>query len=206
MGLAEDLVILAVGDRIDYWSEGLEYALAGACLIDLKQKERITFEEDWVVIADSTPCDDLALDALLERISNQDQPLLAAAWIARFAPEVGPLVLSELHRRGMLEVRATWGWFELDYEITDVTAKEDLRNRLSETLAGRGDSDDRSATLLRLCYVARLERLLPGRPSGRKLRRQIKDWGPDQLVHQAVARGSVVSPGAGGAWGHATDD
>jgi Golgi phosphoprotein 3 GPP34 len=195
MGLAEDLVILAVGDRIDYWSKGLEYALAGACLIDLKQQARIIFEEDRVVIADSTPCDDLALDVLLESMSKQDQPHLAGTWIVRFAPEVGPLILGELDRKGMLEVRSTTGWFQRDYEITDATAKEDLRNRLSETLAGRGETDDRSATLLRLCYVARLERLLPGRPSGRKLRRQIKDWGPYQLVHQAVAWGSAMGSG-----------
>ena len=83
---AEEIILLLLGDEDGRFAHTrswtLDYALAGAVLMDLAMEDRIDTDLENLIMLDATPLGDDLLDPTLRVISaggQQDHPLLGGA-------------------------------------------------------------------------------------------------------------------------------
>ncbi len=156
---AEEIILLLLNDddgrfaRVPSWS--MDYALAGAVLMDLALENRIDTDLERLVLVDSSPLGDSLLDPTLADISAGEERN-ARYWVehtANRAAEIREEALNRLVDGGILERkddRFLWVFQSRRYPMVDGKEEREVRLRLMSILFSDEIPDPRDIVLLSL--------------------------------------------------------
>ena len=156
---AEEIILLLLNDddgrfaRVPSWS--MDYALAGAVLMDLALENRIDTDLERLVLVDSSPLDDSLLDPTLADIAAGEERN-ARYWVehtANRAAEIREEALNRLVDGGILERkddRFLWVFQSRRYPMVDGKEEREVRLRLMSILFSDEIPDPRDIVLLSL--------------------------------------------------------
>ena len=154
---AEEIILLLLEDeggrfvRVPSWS--MNYALAGAVLMDLALEDRIDTDLDNLVLLDASPVGDNVLDPTLAEIAASDQHD-TRHWvehIAQSAEAIQEEALARLVDHGILErhdERFLWVFRSRRYPAVDGTAEREVKLRIMEVLFSDEIPDPRDVVII----------------------------------------------------------
>ncbi len=218
MNLLDELVLLAYDDEGRRIIDGgsLDYALAGALLVELALAERVGVENGRVVVLNTTPVDDGGLvTQALNRISADGRDRKPGHWVRKLSQGVRQPVLDHLVAAEVLRVvhsRVMIVFPRTRYPAVhgvEPIAETEARGRMRAALEGTGPVEPRTGALCALVAAtgserkifpemdrkllrARLEEISEGEWAAEAVHRTIRD------VQMAVAAAVVVTDGGGG--------
>ena len=144
----EILLLLHDEDRGDFAPglarHSLNFALAGAVLMDLALENRIDTDLERLFLVDATPIDDDLLDPTLADVARETEARDASYWVAQTAKrsdEIRERALARLVNRGILETGSE-GMFFLSrlvlrsrrYPTTEGKSIEEVQLRIMRVL------------------------------------------------------------------------
>ena len=151
--IAEELVLLILDDEkgtmLAVPQQTLDYALAGAVLMDLALLDRLDSDPEMIWITNRDPTGDPMLDELLEEFPGEARNSCpgavgacwpASEWIQRLAEEPGrihEMVLRRLVERRVLrkeESRFLWVFETRRYPLIDDKEQRDIKLRIMGVL------------------------------------------------------------------------
>ena len=153
----EEIILLLLEDEggrfvgIPTWS--MNYALAGAVLMDLALEDRIDTDLDSLVLIDSAPTGDSLLDPTLAEIVASEQHD-TRHWLERTAERADAIqeeVLSRLVDHGILERHDEsflWVFRSRLYPAVDGTAEREVKLRIMEVLFSDEIPDPRDVVII----------------------------------------------------------
>ena len=157
---AEEILLLLLDDKggkfADVPTLWLDYALAGAVLMDLALDERIDTDLEKLVITDPTPLGDDLLDPTLARIVRSDATHDTRYWIEdtiKHTGEVRERALERLIDRGILrqeEDRVLWVFQTRRYPVIDNRSVREVKLRIMEVLLSDEIPDARDIVIISL--------------------------------------------------------
>jgi hypothetical protein len=187
MKVAENLLMLALADPKDRWSQQLEYGLTAGVLIDLASESRIDLDETGSLrVLDPTPTDSPSHDLVLSAIAESDSEWLPSSWVHRLASSTSRALLTAAHDRGGVSqrTRRILGiWPRREYDVSDQAQIVGLREELRRVYEG-ASTDPVATAVFSLCAAGAMPELLPNRPALKKLRRRAQE-----LPSSAIADG-----------------
>ena len=144
----------------------LDYALAGAVLMELALENRIDTDLDRLVVVDATPLEDGLLDPTLADIA-EDEGGDARYWVQRTAnraEEIRELALDRLVEHGILErrdERFLWVFESRRYPMIEGEAEREVKLRIMEVLFSDVIPDPRDVVIISLAHACGIfDRLL----------------------------------------------
>ena len=157
---AEEIMLLLLDDKsgrfVDARSVSLEYALAGAVLMDLALEGRIDTDPERLFVIDPTPLEDDLLDPTLIRIVQCPKRRDTRQWIERTAAHAGDIQersLVHLVERGILrreDDRFMWVFHERRYPMIDNKAVQEVKLRIMGVLFSDEIPDARDIVIISL--------------------------------------------------------
>ena len=196
--LAEDLLLLAYDDEgnAHVGTPQLDYALAGALLMELTLDGRLAVADGALTVVDPAPTGDPLLDEALTRIAAEPTPRKPQAWIDPLSAGLVDRVLTRLIDAGVLrreEGRVLWVFPRTRYPSTtggEPAEEVAVRAELAAALDGDGTVAPRTAALCALVPVVRLEGVaFPDRPRkevAERLKRLAAHNWPAAAVREAI--------------------
>ena len=173
---AEELLILTIGgenrDPVHIPDRTLNYALAGAVLMDLALEDRIDTDMEALYVTDPAPVGDNLLDPALAEIVEEPDTLPTKSWIARLAEkgnDLRALALDRLVAAEILEVDdggvlsiSRWVARSWRYPIVDETAGQEIQSRMMGLLQSDEVPSPRDAVIVSLAHACGVfRRILP---------------------------------------------
>jgi hypothetical protein len=166
--ITDDLVLLLLdpeSGRLAVDGFPLERAIAGALLLDLSVRNRITAGGEGarakIIVTDAAPTGDELLDGALVRLAGR--PLRARRAVDRVATRLRNQVLERLAARGVV-VRPHSRRFQLievrAWPMVDRAPVDDLRGRLAAVLRNNIKPDQHLACLVSLVHAVKAEHKL----------------------------------------------
>lgn len=194
--LAEELLLLILDDEdgtmLPVPQRTLDYALAGAVLMDLALRNRIDSDPDRVWISDRSPCGEPVLDRALPELAKAEGQAAAENWIQVLAREPGEfqdLALQRLVERGVLrqeEKRFLWMFETRRYPIVDDSEEREVKLRIMAVLFSEEIPDPRDVALICLVDSCNLFEDLLGRRELDSVRNRIAVVRKLDLIGQAT--------------------
>ena len=171
---SEEIMLLLLDDKggrfIDVPALALEYALAGAVLMDLAMEGRIDTDPERLFVIDPAPTGDDLLDPTLAPIVQSEETRDTRYWIKHTvegAEEIRERSLARLVDRGILqreEDRFMWVLRTRRYPIVDDRTVREVKLRIMGVLLSDDIPDARDIVIISLADVCRIfEGLLSGR-------------------------------------------
>ena len=171
---SEEIMLLLLDDKggrfVDVPTLSLEYALAGAVLMDLAMEGRIDTDPERLFVVDPTPLGDDLLDPALARIVASGESHDARYWIkqtAADAEDIRERSLARLVDRGILhreEDRFMWVLRTRRYPIDDYKAVREVKLRIMGVILSEDIPEARDIVIISLADVCRIfEGLLSAR-------------------------------------------
>ncbi|GAA5109692.1 GOLPH3/VPS74 family protein [Haloechinothrix salitolerans] len=155
MLLAEDLLLLSYDDDTGRKSgvENLDYALAGAVLIELAERDRLDITENGkLTVVDGSPTGHAVLDDWLDKAAKYEGKKPKDA-VPSLSSGLADRVLTTLAERGILreEKGKVLGIFPTTrWPAQDSSHELALRERLRSVLVDGAEPDERTAPLIAL--------------------------------------------------------
>ncbi len=156
----EEIMLLLLDDKggrfVDAPSVSLEYALAGAVLMDLALEGRIDTDPERLFVIDPTPLEEGLLDPTLDRIAQSVEMRDTGYWIsqtAAYAGDIHELSLARLVERGILkreDDRFMWVFQTRRYPIIDNKTVREVKLRIMEVLFSDEIPDARDIVIISL--------------------------------------------------------
>ncbi len=197
MSLGEALTLIALDDERGTVgmsaASTLPHGLAGAALLDLALRGRITFADKTVHVADATPTGDDILDDALAAIAAARRPRSAQRWVGdlqRSIPDHRDRLLARLVERGMLrreEDRVLGIIPRQRYPEANHAAESVLKARLRTIALDGATPDAADALLLSLVHACRLDGALFTRDERKAAKRRVQEITRGEVVGKAVA-------------------
>ena len=137
-------------------SVSLEYALAGAVLMDLALEGRIDTDPERLFMIDPAPLEDDLLDPTIARIAQSVETHDPGYWINQTATHAGDIQersLAHLVERGILrraDDRFMWVFHERRYPMIDNKAVQEVKLRIMEVLFSNEIPDARDIVIISL--------------------------------------------------------
>ena len=157
---AEEIMLLLLDDKggrfVAARSVSLEYALAGAVLMDLALEGRIDTDPERLFMIDPAPLEDDLLDPTLARIAQSVKTHDPGYWINQTATHAGDIQersLARLVERGILrraDDRFMWVFHERRYPMIDNKAVQEVKLRIMEVLFSNEIPDARDIVIISL--------------------------------------------------------
>ena len=194
---AEEIVLLLLSDddgrfaRVPSWS--LEYALAGAVLMDLALEGRIDTDLDKLVLVDATPVGDSLLDPTLAEIAEgaERDTRFWVEHVANRAYAVRDESLSRLIAQGILESRDDrflWVFQSRRYPTVDGQAEREVKLRIMEVLFSDTIPDPRDVVIICLADACGIFKGLLSRQELTQASNRIEQVRKLDLVGQAMTQ------------------
>ena len=189
---SEEIMLLLLDDKggrfVDVPTLSLEYALAGAALMDLAMEGRIDTDPERLFVVDPTPLGDDLLDPALARIVASDESHDARYWIkqtAADAEDIRERSLARLVDRGILhreEDRFMWVLRTRRYPIDDYKAVREVKLRIMGVILSEDIPEARDSHHLARRRLPHLRRpaVRPGTEGGGAADRPDPPDGPDR--------------------------
>jgi len=200
LSLLEEFLLLALDDRTEDLkamdSSTLDYAAAGAVLMDLTLRNRIDNDLRDMFLADATPTGDSLLDSALQMIALAPvlTPYPIAYWLRQLAddaPVVREKALTRLKERGILSSRpprAFWILAKRRYPLMQQKEAREVRTRLLGIVLGDDVPSPRDIMLTALAEACGLfQKILTSREA-EFAKARIKQVSRLDLIGQAVAK------------------
>ncbi len=194
---AEEIILLLLNDddgrfaRVPSWS--MDYALAGAVLMDLALENRIDTDLEKLVLVDSTPLSDSLLDPTLADIAAGEERN-ARYWVehtANRAAEIREEALNRLVEEGILQRkddRFLWVFQSRRYPMVDGKEEREVRLRLMGVLFSDEIPDPRDIVLLSLTDACGILRSMLSRRELNSAAERIEQVRKLDLVGQATTQ------------------
>lgn len=174
---SEEVMLLLLDDKggrfIDVPTLSLEYALAGAVLMDLALEGRIDTDPERLFVVDPTPLGDDLLDPILAQIVQSEGGHDTRYWIKEVTGQADAIRDGSLDRlvgRGVLrreEDRFMWVLRTRRYPIDDYQAVREVKLRIMGVILSDDIPDARDIIIISLADVCRI---FEGLMSGRELK------------------------------------
>lgn len=173
----EEIMLLLLDDKggrfLDVPTLSLEYALAGAVLMDLAMEGRIDTDLESLYVVDPSPLGDDLLDPTLARIVESGETYDTGYWIKHTvasAEDIRERALARLVERGVLrreEDRFMWVLRTRRYPIIDDKTVREVKLRIMGVILSDEIPDARDIIVISLADVCRI---FEGLMSGRELK------------------------------------
>lgn len=157
---AEEIYLLALDDKKgDIKSlpvSALDYALAGALLMELALLDRVDTDPAGLKIISTEPTKDPLLDYALEQLQNSKEPQPVSHWLNLFANQTTHIqkrVLTRLIERQYLKTedrKVMWVFSVRRYPTADENELKEVRTRLREIILSQDIPDPRDVVLISL--------------------------------------------------------
>ncbi len=191
---AEELLLLAINDDkgsfVEMPSMSLEYALAGAILMELAFLNRIDTDLKLLDVTDNTPTGDKTLDTVLSQLVSHEKS--AKCWVQEIAcnyQNIKDVLLQRLVDRGILKVdehKILWVFSTRRYPMIDNTQETEVRTRIRHIILTDELPDPRDVVIISLIQACDLVDEL-FEPSERKQAyKRIVQLSKMDLIGQAV--------------------
>ena len=197
----EEIVLLLLRDddgrfvSVSNWS--LDYATAGAVLMDLAMENRIDTDLDSLFLIDATPIGDSLLDPTLAEIAAQaetEEKRDARFWVtstARSAPAIREEALSRLVEEGILEHqddRFLWVFRSRRYPSVDGNAEREVKLRIMDVLFSDSIPSPRDVVIICLADACGIFKELLTRQEVATVSARIEQVRKLDLIGQAMSR------------------
>jgi len=142
--LAEDIILLLLDDdtgklaSIDLMT--LNYAMAGAVLMDLALRNKIDTDLESLIVADSTPTGLQMLDTYLDKISSENKENNTRYWLtelSNYGEDIVDSVLNMLVEKKILkteEKKILWVIATRVYPMIDDKEEKEVKRRIIDLL------------------------------------------------------------------------
>lgn len=156
----EEILLLLLDDdsgkiaNINDWS--LRYALAGAALMELAFANRIDSDLEHLLLVDSSPIGEAAIDAALAEIVAEKDSHGVRFWLEKlavYADDIRASALQGLVDKGVLQQRDElflWVFKSRVYPAVDGKAEREVKLRIAEVLFGDIIPDPRDVVVIAL--------------------------------------------------------
>ena len=198
---AEELLVLTTDaenrDPVHIPDRTLNYALAGAVLMDLALEGRIDTDMEALYATDPTPVGDNLLDPALAEIVEEPNTLPTERWIARLAERGGDLralALDRLVAAGILEVDdggvfsiSRWVARSRRYPTVDGIAGQEIQSRMMGLLLSDEIPSPRDAVIISLAHACGVFRRMLAPSEYEEVEERIELISGLELVTRAAA-------------------
>jgi anti-anti-sigma factor len=201
LGLPEEILLLTLrdddGSFVDLPEYALEFALAGAVLMDLRLRRRVDSDLDRLTVVDSSLTGSEILDPVLLAVAHSRESRASQDWIrllARESPKIRDLALARLIDLGILRCdqnRLRWVLGRRRYPVLDDSERREVKERVMGIITSDAIPDPRDAVLIALAdecavfdAILDLEQMLEVRP-------RIADIARMDLMAQSVREALV---------------
>lgn len=190
---AETFLLLTGDTGRQQHTQFRKFVTAGAALIELALRERITMSDEKnprITLTDPTPTGDPVLDQALTAVGARDGKRLGGTLSSR-AMDLTEALGEQLAEAGVLERKK--GLLGTTWPVLDHGPENAVRDRLSDALDGTGDPSQQDVVLLALIKAARagyvvIKDDVPEMPRGEVLTRidELSENSPYWPVTRAV--------------------
>lgn len=166
LSFAEEIFLLALDDKQGIIKllpvSALDYALAGALLMDLALQDRIDTDLTSLSVTNTKPTGDPILDDTLRDLQQKPEPQPASFWLKYFADQskrIQERVLARLIQKGILKQenrRILWVFEVRRYPLMDNHEVKEVKTRLRELILSDDIPDPREVVLINLGNACRL--------------------------------------------------
>jgi hypothetical protein len=198
LALAEELLLLALHDRsgqlVDLPEHALDFALAGAVILDLQLCLRIDADPHLLRVVDARGCGDPLLDAALSAIAIAAEPRSAEHWVevlANEGEEIRRRVIDGLAAKGILRRKDSllhWVLGGRRYPLLQQSEQREVKDRMLAILERGEVPGPRDVAILALAdacavfdAILEMDQMLRVRPRLEELRQL-------DLIARAVSR------------------
>ena len=195
---SEEIMLLTLNDGggkfIDVPSISLEYALAGAVLMDLAMEGRIDTDPERLFVINSLPLGDDLLDPTLERIVQSAEVLAPIDWITKTASHANDIrerSLARLVERGILEReddRFLWVFRARRYPVIDNKTFREVKLRIMSVLFSDDIPETRDIVLISLADTCGIFRGIFSSKELENATKRIDQVGKMELVGREVSK------------------
>ncbi|MBN6038422.1 GPP34 family phosphoprotein [Amycolatopsis sp. 195334CR] len=196
--VAEEVVLIALDDQTGGGKArlGLDWAVAGAAIVELALTQRIAVaEDDLVTVLDPAPTGVGHLDAVLTGADGVKVPKL----LRRTRHGAPGRTIAALVERGVLQQKRTWLLGVLPahrYPAGEGAAEAEVRARLTGTVLNGRTPDERTAALIGVLHAAKLWRRAVPTGERKQVRRRMAEIAKGQSVSPAVRKAIVRTQAA----------
>jgi len=166
LSFAEEIFLLALDDKQGVIKplpvSALDYALAGALLMDLALQDRIDTDLTSLSVTATKPTGDPILDDTLRDLQQKPEPQPTSFWLKHFADQskrIQERVLERLIQKGILKQqnrRILWVFEVRRYPLMDNHEVKEVKTRLRELILSDDIPDAREVVLINLGNACRL--------------------------------------------------
>ena len=193
----EEILLLLLRDEdgrfvhVPGWS--LDYAIAGAVLMDLAMENRIDTDLEHLILIDGAPTGDSLLDPILAEIALGEQASIRS-WLERIADGAGDIrerALARLVALGILERqddRFLWVFRSRRYPTRDGRAEREVKLRIMGVLFSDEIPDPRDVMIICLADACGIFREVLAKSELEQASARIEQVRKLDLIGQAMAR------------------
>jgi hypothetical protein len=198
LSFAEEILLLVLDDKkgtvlLDLPEGSLNYAISGAVLMDLAQKDRIDTDLHQLILVDKTPTGDDILDAVLEKIGLSKEPHPTKYWvetIAKDGNEIKERLFERLIEKGVLkkvEDKFLWVFDVRRYPVIDDKEQREVKRRVLDVLLSDEIPDPRDIVIICLADACMLFDKILSRRELKSVSDRIAQIAKMDLIGQAVS-------------------
>lgn len=194
----EEILLLTLDDETGKFgyadSTEINYALAGAVLMDLALRSKIDTDLKRLFVVDSTPTGEELLDRYLRVISATNRDYSTRHWvieIAKSGDEIKQRALSMLVEKGILkmeEKKILWVFETRRYPVVDDTEEKEVKRRILDLLFSDEIPSPRDVVLVSLVDSCRLFPKILSSYEAERLAPRIEQITRLDLIGQAVSQ------------------
>ncbi|WP_165777553.1 GOLPH3/VPS74 family protein [Amycolatopsis antarctica] len=197
--VAEEVVLIALDDQTGGGRTrlGLDWALAGAVIVELALTQRIAVSDDDVVsVVDPAPTGVGHLDAVLAEAGGG---VKVSKLLRRTRTGTPVRTVTALVERGVLQRKRTWLLGVVPayrYPVADASAEAEVRARLAAAVLDGDAPSERTAGLIGVLHAAKLWRRAVPAGERKQVRKRMGEIAKSQSISPAVRRAIVRTQGA----------
>ncbi|MBO3697108.1 GPP34 family phosphoprotein [Roseivirga sp. E12] len=196
LDLLEEYLLIALDDSKGQFvidSTHLHYGFAGAILLELALREKVSISGEYVKVNDSSAVTEIALNKALEYIEEKAKSKKVKDVINGLAKQANELkqdVLQRLINKGILkkeEHKILWIIPNNKYPASDMTPENKVRERIKAVMLYGAKSEPRDIMLLSLIDVSDLTReAFRDKEDYKKVKKKIKEVTQDVKISGAI--------------------
>ena len=197
LSICDQIVLLGLGEDgvLDRpYDSRLDYAIAGASLLDLSFQNRIDTDPSRLFIISADPTGDPLLDSVLHQINSGSPNQPISYWIteiARYALVLRQQIIEDLADRNIIHREAGRRLMVLKTEKfppTDPQVVRDVERKLIDTLLSDGIPEPDTVALIGLARASRLIELLLPRDQLERVEPRLEQLARMDLIGMSVNR------------------
>lgn len=196
LNLIEEFLLIALDDDKGQFvidSTHLHYGFAGAILLELAQREKISIDGDYIHLKDAAPESEEVLNEAITLIQESKKTRKVKRWVEVLANKAGTLkklTLNRLIEKGILEKedhRFLWIIPYSKYPTSNLTPENKVRDRLNAVMLQGAQSSAHDLMLLSLIDVSDLvKEAFRNQDDYREIKKKLKVLTQDIRISRAI--------------------